>query len=429
MNSSNDRSSNADNSHEKPFLLVDGRKTRLELEQFEALLRSKSEADMNTDDRKRTSLGDEQQEATFSPLSVNSRSQTVNAQSSHENAQRRSRLKTLVWAFLGVSVLGMGLIALTQIHLKNQQLVTMSGQLTTRGNIKQMQAPENKVVRAVFVKEGEKVRKGQPLVAFDSTNSYEKLKTIETQRLLLAGQNQFYRNLMERPIAMTQVEGAILQLKLPREAAFLARNRTALITADRQFQDQLQEESQKTQEREQIRIQMSEDGNEANSDKSLANITIERIQEKLKQNQLQIEEAQKNLTTVQRELLKIKPLVEEGAISRIEYNERQQAVRSQKTQIESLRAERKSLKASLEQANAQLTQTTVIIRNEAPKTTVNRQKQLLENKKQIAEIDSQLTKIIVENDRQNCRPRSPNRASQRSLKCFYSQSSCCGNRI
>lgn len=398
MNSSNDRSSNADNSHEKPFLLVDGRKTRLELEQFKALLRSESEEEMNTDDRKRVSLDDEQQEAAFSALSVNSRV----PQSENEKVQARSLLglKIIVSTLLGVSALSLGWIALTQIDFQIKQLVTMGGQLTTRGNIKQMQAPENKVVRAVFVKEGEKVGKGQPLVAFDSTNSYEKLQTIETQRQLLGKQNQFYRNLIERPIAMTQVEGAILQLKLPREAAFLARNRTALIAADRQFQAQLQEESPSTQESEQIRVQMSEDSTPTNSNKALANLTIERTQENLKQNQLQLEEAQKNLATAHRELFKIKPLVEEGAISRVEYTERQQAVRFQKAQIERLRLERQSLRATLEQATEQLTKTTVIIRNEAPKPTVDRQKQLLENKKQIAEIDSQLTKIIVENDRQ-----------------------------
>jgi hypothetical protein len=42
---------------------------------------------------------------------------------------------------------------------------------------------------------------------------------------------------------MTRVEGAILQLKLSREAAFLVRNRAALLAANQQLQARVLEKS------------------------------------------------------------------------------------------------------------------------------------------------------------------------------------------
>ncbi|NJP20786.1 MAG: hypothetical protein HC763_19355 [Hydrococcus sp. CRU_1_1] len=121
---------------------------------------------------------------------------------------------------MGVTTLSVVWALSTQIEIQSERTIAMTGQLMTRSNVKEMQIPENKVVKAVFVKEGESVNKGQSLVEFDAVVSYEKLQFLENQRQSLVTQNQFYRFSLEKIVSMTRVEEAILQLKLSREAAF-----------------------------------------------------------------------------------------------------------------------------------------------------------------------------------------------------------------
>jgi HlyD family secretion protein len=372
MNSSNDdKPSSADRRLKKRLLVVERQKRRADNQK--TVWESTSEAIIKNDDRKRYSL-----------------------------QQKSDRgLRTIAWMLVGIATLSLAGIIATQIALKTKQVISATGQLTARGTIKEMQAPENKVVKTVFVKQGEQVKKGQPLVAFDSVISYEKLQSLENQRQLLVRQNQFYRLSLAQSVTTAQVERAILELKLPRETAFLVRNRTALIAANQQYQTQESEHSAKDAENLQASAtQLAENNAQAESQKALAALTIRQLQESLTRNRSQQEEMQETLDKAIQKLRELRSLLREGAIARVEYVEQQQVVSASEDEIARLRAEEERLQLNLTQATEQLIKTPASVHSEVSKPKIDYQKQIADNKKQLAEIDSQLTKIVTENERQ-----------------------------
>jgi hemolysin D len=375
MNFSNDQPPNANNRQKKRLIVVDGQ--------------TKGSQDKKT--RPWSKI-----EKVAETVDENKRSHTE----IEKNSARSSiELRTVIWMVVGIATLSIVWTLSTQIEIKAERTIALEGHLTTRSNVKDMQTPENKVVKEVFVKEGDKVNKGQPLVEFDALVSYEKLQSLENQRQSLVAQNQFYRFSLEKTVSMTRVEGAILQLKLSREAAFLVRNRAALLAANQQLQARVLEKSTDSAETTENTAN-GVVGSPDNSKKTLANIAIAQIQEQLAQYQKQLQESQDRLTIEQKRLSKIEPLVKVGAIARAQYTEQQQVVRSQKAEIKRLRTERERLQLMLDRATEQLAETPVVVPKASPQPTVDFQKQMADNKKQITEIDAQLTKIIVENDRQ-----------------------------
>lgn len=375
MNFSNDQPPNANNRQKKRLIVVDGQTKGSQDKKTRPWSKIEKVAE-TVDENKRSNTEIEK----YSPRSS-------------------IELRTVIWMVVGIATLSIVWTLSTQIEMQAERKIALEGHLTTRSNVKDMQTPENKVVKEVFVKEGDKVNKGQPLVEFDALVSYEKLQSLENQRQSLVAQNQFYRFSLEKTVSMARVEGAILQLKLSREAAFLVRNRAALLAANQQLQARVLENS--TDSAEKIENTANgEDSSPDNSKKTLANIAIAQIQEQLAQAQKQLEESQDRLMTEQKRLSNIEPLVKEGAIARAQYTEQQQVVRSQKAEIKRLRTERERLQLMLARATEQLAETPVVARKESPQPTVDFQKQMADNKKQITEIDAQLTKIIVENDRQ-----------------------------
>jgi HlyD family secretion protein len=307
--------------------------------------------------------------------------------------------RIIIWTVVGVATLSLGWVVTTQIDIKTTRVISTTGQFTTREKIKEMQAPENKVVREVFVKEGEKVKKGKPLITFDSINSYEKLKVLETQRQSLVQQNEFYSLLANKPANMAQVEGAILRLKLPREAAFLARNRTALIVANQQYQAQANE-SAIAPNNAQSSVSSPKGNKPVNVQKKLVEIALQQMQQQLAQNHLQQEEVKENIAQIQQKLDKIAPLVSEGALAQIKYSEQEEAWRSSQDELARLKSQQQQLQLNLQQVKEQLKNTSTGNPNANAKTVVDYQKQIADNKKQIVEIDSQLTKIISDNETQ-----------------------------
>ncbi len=75
--------------------------------------------------------------------------------------------RTVAWAALIL----LGLTLLWTIFGRVDVVATASGQLIPTGNIKMVQSPSAGVVRAIHVRNGDVVRKGQALVDLDPTLS------------------------------------------------------------------------------------------------------------------------------------------------------------------------------------------------------------------------------------------------------------------
>ena len=346
--------------------------------------------------------------------------------------------QAIVWTIIGVATFGLAWASIAKI----EQVVPAKGQLKPQVKIREVQAPIDGVVKAVYVEEGDRVHKGKLLVTLDPTAFQAELESLQKIRHSLIQENKFYRALMEQPLAPVQVERTIGQLELPKEIVSLARNRTALVAENQLFLAQLG--SPRTEINfnggQLARLQVTQA--ELNSRVAAARLEVGQLQKQLNQNQVQladariqlaigrqvlekikahnqqaIAQAQASLALEQKVLKDIEPLVKEGAIGRvqvdnqrqkvndrhatlvekratgaIEYDKQQQQVQNRQAEIAQLQEEQQRLQLDIAQAQETLINTKALFEKEV-------REQMAENQKRIAEIDSQLMKLVVENDK------------------------------
>ncbi|OKH25173.1 hypothetical protein NIES593_05265 [Hydrococcus rivularis NIES-593] len=345
--------------------------------------------------------------------------------------------RAIIWSLIGVTTFGIIWAAFAKI----EQVVPAQGSLKPEGKVKEIKAPVDGVVQEVLVEDGQKVEKGQVLVTLDSTASAAELVSYQKIRQSLQRENEFYQTLMERPLNPSEVERAIARLNLPKQVAALARNRTALVSENQLFQAQLNGTAQqgKLSTEQLARLQNAID--ESKSRVEAARLEMEQLQKQLSQNQVQLADARKQLNDDRKTLAEIEarnkkavaqaeeslaieekilgdvePLLAEGALAKlqlerqrqsindrraelikqradgtIEYNKQQQQVQTRRAEIEKLLEEEKRLRLDIAQAKEELNNTVALSGKEV-------RDKIAENEKRIAEIDSQLTKVMVDNE-------------------------------
>ena len=343
----------------------------------------------------------------------------------------------VVWGIVGVTV-----ISLIWANVATmEEVIPATGQLKPLDTVKEVQAPVNGVVKTVLVKDNERVRQGQPLVIMDSTTTVSDLESARKIKQATLQENAFYYSVLQEGISSNQLDLAISQLRLPWEIAALAKNRTALVEENRLYQTLLDGQSaavgQLTPEQE-ARLRMTRF--ELRSRVIAAQMEIEQLQKQLQQAQVQLDsgqrqliddkkifadlnsrnqkaiaEAEKSLNIEKGILGSVTPLLEEGALAKlqvdkqqqsvndrnqrmieekingsVEYDKQRQQIQTREAEIERLKEEKKRINALINQAKARLVNTGAVTEKEV-------YDRIADNTKRIADIDSQLTKIIVEN--------------------------------
>lgn len=363
--------------------------------------------------------------------------------------------RAIIWSIVAFTTFGL----IWSMVAKIEQVVPAQGQLKPKGKVQEVQAPVNGVVKQVYVHDGDRVKKDQLLVSFDTTASAAELKSQKAILEALKGENKFYRALMENPLSTLKVEEAIAKYDLPREIASLARNRNSLITENDLFRTQLGiGDKKKTLDPEQLRrLQASQ--SELSSRSAAARLDVEQQEKQLSQTQVQLANAKVQLAQARQTLAEIQsrnqkavlnaeeslklekdvfgyvdPLVREGVVSRIqvdrqrqevndrvsklveqrssgtiEYNKQQQEIQTHLSEIRRFEEEEKRLRFAVAQAKEKLNN-----------TNFSTEKEVLdkigENQKRIAEIDSQIVKAVVDNDKQISELDSKISASEQTLK-------------
>ncbi len=295
--------------------------------------------------------------------------------------------QAIIWTIIGVASFGIGWASIAKI----EQVVPAKGQLKPQGKVKEVQAPVNGVVQEVYVEDGDRVEKGQKLVSFDSTAAEAQLKSLENIRQSLRQENQFYRALMQQAKEAAAIEGEIARLNLPKEVTFLVRNRVALVEENQLFRALLAGSSGNNLKAEQ-RAYLRATQSELNSRKAAARLEVEQLRKQLDQNQVQLADAQARLSTERQIRDEMEPLATQGAIARLQYLQQQQEVQSRIAEVDQLREEQKRLRFDIAQGMQEWKNTVDVYERDLRERLAN-------NQKQIAEIDSQLTKIIVENEK------------------------------
>jgi HlyD family secretion protein len=363
--------------------------------------------------------------------------------------------RTIIWTLMSVTTAAL----IWSVFAKIEQVVGAQGQLKPQGKVQEVQAPVNGVVQEVKVKDGDRVNKGDVLVLMDSSASQVQLESLKKIRATAEKENQFYRLLMAQDLTPAAVESSIAQLKLPSEIADLARNRAALVAENQLYQAQVNEgaSSSALQGEELARLEVAQ--REANSRQAAARLEMEQLAKQLNQTRVQLADARSQLINdrfvleeiktrnansmkqgqegldIERNILKdIEPLGEEGAVARYQINKQKQSVTDRQNELQQqeangkidrekqeqevqtriaeisrLEQEEKRYSLLISQARERLINTTVITEKDV-------RDKMADNQKRIAEIDSQISRVIIDNNKRIAELDSQISQAQQTIK-------------
>ena len=361
--------------------------------------------------------------------------------------------RLIVWGVAGVTLFAIIWAAVAKV----EQVVPAQGQLKPEGSVKEVQIPTTGVVEEVLVEEGERVEKGETLLVLDSTTSEAQVTSLKNIRRSVTQENNFYRDLMGDKIDPNEVDETIAKVEIPREITSLARNRAQIQGENQLLQAQLGAEGNNLTPEQQIRLRNAQA--EVRSRTAAARLEVEQLEKQLNQNQVQLADAREQLATARRVLNEIElrnrdsiaqaeeslrieektlgslePLVTEGAIAslqldrqqqevndrraeiieqksrgQIEYNNQNQEVVSTQAEINRLNEEAQRLRLDIAQAREELINTTAFSDKDILDT-------IAANEQRIADIDTQLNRSIVENDKRIQEINSEISAAEQTLR-------------
>ncbi|BAY40204.1 RTX toxin transporter [Nostoc sp. NIES-2111] len=294
--------------------------------------------------------------------------------------------RTIMMTLIGLACVGIGWAYFAKI----EQVVPATGQLKPEGTVKEVQAPVNGVVREVFVKDGQKVNKGDLLLTFETIATVAQLESLNKIRSALMQENQIYRRLMGSTSGISS-ELNFLRGRLPRDAEFLLKSRAALVEENELLRTQLRNATTGVGLDADEKLQLQISKKELESRASAARLEVAKSRKQLSQTTVKLQDTQASLGIQQKILDKIKILAEEGGISQLQYLNQQQQVQNLAAEVAQLAEEEKRLQYEIEKGQEQFTNTIA----SSDKTILEK---IGSNKQRIAEVDSQFMKIVRENE-------------------------------
>ena len=288
----------------------------------------------------------------------------------------------------------MGVTAITVIWAATapfEQVVSAAGKLEPIDRVREIKVAVNgrAVVRSVEVENGEKVTKGDTLLTLDNDITEAQLQSAEQQLESLGFENELYRALINNASSAT-IQRKLNNLSSTPELLALARNRIALMAENQLYAAQLNGNASQLSREQMIRWRAA--NAELNTRAAAARLEVRQLQEQLNQTRIQLQDARELLVTQTEILNEVEPLLEQGAMGRLRVVNQRQQVQSQKAEVQRLILEQKRLLFSIDQAQRRLENTLDITEKDVLDKTG-------ENKKNIAQIDSQITARLVENKR------------------------------
>ncbi|MBW4671518.1 MAG: HlyD family efflux transporter periplasmic adaptor subunit [Cyanomargarita calcarea GSE-NOS-MK-12-04C] len=325
------------------------------------------------------------------PKSLVTKSSAINSQNSKFDQSVVLR-QSLVWSrAIMVTMMGLACFGITwACFAKIEQVVPATGQLKPEGAVKEIQAPVGGVVKDIYVKDGQQVKAGDLLLIFDSSATDAELSSLQKIRAALMQENQIYRHLIQTTGDVT--EGELLKTSLSKETALLLKNRTVLLA-----------------ENELLRKELGNSGNifglglddqkrlittkvELDTRAEAGRLEVEQVKKKLAQTEVQINDTKATLAIEEEIVGKLKTLSEEGGISQLQYLQQKKKVQNLQAQVAQSLEEQQRLQLDIEQEQQEL-------KNSVAASHKNNWEKITNNKKAIAEIESQITKVLLENEK------------------------------
>jgi hemolysin D len=313
--------------------------------------------------------------------------------------QSRNWSRAILWALMITTT---GTIIWANIA-KIEEAVSATGKLEASGATKDVQAPVGGVVKEIFVEDGKQVKEGEKLLTLDNTTAKAQMESLQKVRTSLMQENQFYQSQLKGSDAVD-----ITSLQVPASMIDLTKSRAALLTENQVYRTQFDGNSKSGLSLEQ-RERVTSSQVELDARVTASQSEIEQLKRQVEQTEIKIASTKDTLKMNQGILNNISGLAQEGAISQIQLLKQQEEVRNAQSQLEQLMQEKARLLAEIAGGRAKLQNTVAVSRKDwLDKIAVNNQK--------IAEIDSQLTKAIVENNKKIAETDSQISQTQMNLK-------------
>jgi hemolysin D len=295
--------------------------------------------------------------------------------------------RVIIWVLVGSTA---AILAWAN-WFKFDEAIPASGQLEPQGAVKEVQSPVTGVVKAILVKEGQRVKKGDVLLRLDPKGTQSELSSLGQVRQSLLEENAFYRQQLTNETGRINLPSS--RVLVPSRMLALAQSRQALIEESQFYRSQVRGNSQGVllSPEQQMRLQSSL--REDSSRSTAARLESEQLQKQLLQTQIQRASATKSLTANTGLLETIKPVVASGGLAKVEQVKQEEAVQKSQADVARLGEEEARLTLAIAEVNAKLDNTVSTSRKDVLGT-------LSANEKQIAQIDSQFAKTIVENEKQ-----------------------------
>lgn len=291
--------------------------------------------------------------------------------------------RAIIWGIVGVTTFTVAWAYFATID----EAVPAQGKLEPQGAVKEVQAPMGGVVKEVLVEEGEKVEQGEVLMTFDQTAPKADLESLKAIKEALEQENQYYR---------AQLNGGTViplssDVKLSPEMATLTANRVALAGENQLYRSILRGDSSNStlgfEQQQRLQANLAD----INSRVAERQLEVQQLKQQLYQVRLQLENAREIFQVNQRILNDIRPVYEQGGVARIQYLRQEQEANTSQTNVNRLVEEEKRLEFAIAQAEEQL-------QNIKATSSSDLLAKIEANQQRIAEIDSQVSRVIRQNE-------------------------------
>lgn len=331
--------------------------------------------------------------------------------------------RSLIYVLTGVTAFAVGWAFIAKV----EEAIPAQGKLEPKGAVQEVKARVGGVVAELLVKDGDDVTAGQPLVRFEASTSQAQLLSLQQVRDALLAENQFY----QAQLGQAQGTAATRPVNIPPSLLSLTENRVALIAETQLYRAQLGQLSTANLSPEQL-ARLQTNVAERTTREAAAQLEISQLTQQFNQAQSRFFNTQSQLATAQAQLVKtqdqlvdsrqrltveskiltdIQPLAEEGGIAKVQFLRQQQEVNrgrsdvsrqeadllarqaevvKQQSELQQLQQEQQRLQLAIAQAQQQF-------QNTQARSSQDPLGQIAENEKRLAEIDSQLTKVILDN--------------------------------
>lgn len=273
-------------------------------------------------------------------------------------------------------------------YAKIEQAIPATGKLEPTGTVKEVQSPVNGVVKAIYVADGQRVKKGDRLLSFDPTAAQSQSAALKLVRDSLLQENQFYTSQINNP----GNESLLYPAETKTEIVALTKSRAELVAENRLYRGLLGDRGvANSLNQEQLeRLQSSQA--ELRSREVSSQLVVAQLRTQLSQTSIQLANLKSNLNVDRGILDNVAPLAKDGAISKIQFLKQQQQVDSDLAEVEKSIQEQIRLKLAINEAQSKAQSILAFDRKDLLE-------RLAANHKNIAQIDSQLTKVLVENNK------------------------------